>query len=80
MVLSRDGKVHFDEDSYKILGDWLTEVAAANPRTIVVLNTDGPVAMLWLDDVEAVIQAWYGGQGMGTALAREAISAIRLMR
>ncbi|MET7345536.1 glycoside hydrolase family 3 protein [Streptomyces sp. NPDC087866] len=47
----------------------ITEVAAANPRTIVVLNTDGPVAMPWLDDVEAVIQAWYGGQGMGTALA-----------
>ncbi|GHJ97836.1 glycosyl hydrolase [Streptomyces sp. NE5-10] len=47
----------------------ITAVAAANPRTIVVLNTDGPVAMPWLGDVEAVIQAWYGGRGMGTALA-----------
>lgn len=47
----------------------ITAVAAANPRTIVVLNTDGPVAMPWLDDVEAVIQTWYGGRGMGTALA-----------
>ncbi|MFH9736526.1 glycoside hydrolase family 3 protein [Streptomyces roseolus] len=47
----------------------ITAVAAANPRTIVVLNTDGPVAMPWLNDVEAVIQAWYGGRGMGTALA-----------
>ncbi|MFE9045182.1 glycoside hydrolase family 3 protein [Streptomyces sp. NPDC007818] len=47
----------------------VTAVAAANPRTIVVLNTDGPVAMPWLNDVEAVIQAWYGGRGMGTALA-----------
>ncbi|MCF4135951.1 glycoside hydrolase family 3 C-terminal domain-containing protein [Streptomyces sp. Tue 6430] len=28
-----------------------------------------PVATPWLDDVEAVIQAWYGGRGMGTALA-----------
>lgn len=44
-------------------------VAAVNPRTVVVLNTDGPVAMPWLADVEAVVQAWYGGAGMGTALA-----------
>lgn len=44
-------------------------VAAVSPRTVVVLNTDGPVAMPWLDDVEAVVQAWYGGAGMGTALA-----------
>ncbi|WP_246212526.1 beta-glucosidase [Streptomyces abyssomicinicus] len=47
----------------------ITAVAAANPRTVVVLNTDGPVAMPWLGDVEAVVQAWYGGRGMGTALA-----------
>ncbi|MFD3333208.1 glycoside hydrolase family 3 protein [Streptomyces sp. NPDC058700] len=47
----------------------ITAVAAANPRTIVVLNTDGPVTMPWLNDVEAVVQAWYGGRGMGTALA-----------
>ncbi|MFF5898692.1 glycoside hydrolase family 3 C-terminal domain-containing protein [Streptomyces argenteolus] len=47
----------------------ITAVAAANPRTIVVLNTDGPVATPWLNDVEAVIQAWYGGRGTGTALA-----------
>jgi beta-glucosidase len=47
----------------------ITAVAAANPRTIVVLNTDGPVAMPWLNDVGAVLQAWYGGRGMGTALA-----------
>ncbi|MEU1216164.1 glycoside hydrolase family 3 C-terminal domain-containing protein [Streptomyces sp. NPDC005790] len=47
----------------------ITAVAAANPRTIVVLNTDGPVATPWLNDVGAVIQTWYGGRGMGTALA-----------
>ncbi|MFI8193624.1 glycoside hydrolase family 3 protein [Streptomyces sp. NPDC085946] len=47
----------------------VSAVAAANPRTVVVLNTDGPVALPWLDDVAAVVQAWYGGRGMGTALA-----------
>ncbi|MGW2279769.1 glycoside hydrolase family 3 protein [Streptomyces sp. NPDC001770] len=47
----------------------ISAVAAANPRTIVVLNTDGPVATPWLNEVEAVLQLWYGGRGMGTALA-----------
>ncbi|NGO77636.1 beta-glucosidase [Streptomyces sp. YC504] len=44
-------------------------VAAANPRTVVVLNTDGPVAMPWQHEAAAVVQAWYGGRGTGTALA-----------
>ncbi|WP_405009963.1 beta-glucosidase H [Kitasatospora sp. NBC_01539] len=47
----------------------IAAVAAANPRTVVVLNTDGPVAMPWLGSTAAVLQAWYGGRGMGTALA-----------
>ncbi|MEU9590960.1 glycoside hydrolase family 3 C-terminal domain-containing protein [Streptomyces sp. NPDC048193] len=61
-----------DHESYALPGDQnqlITAVAAANPRTVVVLNTDGPIATPWLDDVEAVIQAWYGGRGTGTALA-----------
>jgi beta-glucosidase len=44
-------------------------VAAVNPRTIVVLNTGSPVEMPWIDDVGAVVQAWFGGQAMGDALA-----------
>ena len=44
-------------------------VAAVNPRTIVVLNTGGPVLMPWLHHVEAVLQAWYPGQQYGAALA-----------
>jgi beta-glucosidase len=44
-------------------------VAAANPRTIVVLNTGSPVAMPWVDDVAAIIQLWYPGQEGGHALA-----------
>lgn len=47
----------------------IAAVAAANPRTVVVLNTDGPVAMPWLGSVGAVLQSWYGGSAMGTALA-----------
>jgi beta-glucosidase len=44
-------------------------VAAVNRRTIVVLNTGGPVLMPWLNRVEAVLEAWYPGQQFGTALA-----------
>jgi beta-glucosidase len=44
-------------------------VAAANPRTIVVLQSGGPVAMPWLDRVAAVIEAWYPGQECGNAVA-----------
>jgi beta-glucosidase len=40
----------------------IAAVAAANPRTVVVLNTGDPVLMPWLDDVSAVLQMWYPGQ------------------
>ncbi|MEA3177101.1 MAG: beta-glucosidase [Gammaproteobacteria bacterium] len=45
-------------------------VAAANPHTIVVLETGNPVAMPWLDKVAAVVAAWYPGQDGGTAIAQ----------
>ena len=44
-------------------------VAAVNRRTIVVLNTGGPVLMPWLHHVEGVLEAWYPGQQFGAALA-----------
>jgi beta-glucosidase len=47
----------------------IAAVARANPRTVVVLNTGGPVLMPWLDDVAAVVQSWYPGQAFGAALA-----------
>ena len=45
-------------------------VAAANPRTVVVLTTGQPSAMPWLGAVPAVLQAWYAGQEQGSAIAR----------
>lgn len=44
-------------------------VAAANPRTVVVLNTGGPVLMPWIDRVAGVVQAWYPGEEHGNAAA-----------
>ncbi|WP_036793067.1 beta-glucosidase family protein [Pleomorphomonas koreensis] len=47
----------------------IAAVADANPNTVVVLQTGGPVAMPWLDKVRAVIEAWYPGQEAGNAIA-----------
>ena len=44
-------------------------MAAANPNTIVVLNTGSAVTMPWLSSVKGVLEAWYPGQEDGTAIA-----------
>lgn len=61
-----------DRDGLALPGDQdelVARVAAANPRTVVVLNTPGPVLMPWLSDAAAVLQVWYPGEQYGTALA-----------
>src|SRR6202051_959686 len=47
----------------------ISAVAAANPRTIVVLITGNPVIMPWIDHVAGVMEAWYPGIGGGEAIA-----------
>lgn len=47
----------------------IARVAAANPRTIVVINAGSPVAMDWCDATAAALQLWYPGQESGNALA-----------
>src|SRR5579875_995196 len=47
----------------------IAAVAAANPHTIVVLNTGSAVTMPWLPEVAGVMEAWYPGQEDGTAVA-----------
>lgn len=49
--------------------DLIAAVAAANSRTIVVLETGGPVTMPWLGRVPAVLEAWYPGIRGGQAIA-----------
>ena len=44
-------------------------VVAANPNTVVVLTTGGPVTMPWLDEVPAVLEAWFPGEAQGKAVA-----------
>lgn len=49
--------------------DLIAAVAAANPRTAVVLAAGRPVTMPWLDRVKAVLLSWYPGQEGGPVLA-----------
>lgn len=54
----------------------IARVAAANPNTIVVLETGNPVKMPWIDQVKAVVEAWYPGQEGGTAIANVLTGAV----
>lgn len=58
-----DFSLPYDQDA--LIGT----VAAANPKTVVVLQTGNPVAMPWLDRVGAVLEAWFPGQRGGEAMA-----------
>ena len=49
--------------------DLVAAVIAANPNTVVVLQTGGPVEMPWIGAARAVVQAWYPGQEAGNAIA-----------
>jgi beta-glucosidase len=51
-------------------------VAAANPRTVVVVNAGAPIDLSWIDAVPAVVQLWYPGQEGGHALADVLLGAV----
>jgi beta-glucosidase len=46
----------------------VARVLAANPNTVVVVNTGAPVTMDWADEAPAILQSWFGGQEMADAL------------
>lgn len=48
---------------------FIEQLAKVNPHTIVVLDTGGPVLMPWLDQVPAIVEAWYPGEQDGNAIA-----------
>ncbi len=47
----------------------IAAVLEANPNTVVVLQTGGPVEMPWLEQADTVLQAWYPGQEVGNSIA-----------
>ncbi|OEJ96415.1 beta-glucosidase family protein [Streptomyces thermolilacinus] len=62
----------FDRADLRLPGrqdDLVRAVAAANPRTVVVVNAGAPVEMPWRDEVAAVLLTWFPGQEGGAALA-----------
>lgn len=61
-----DGTLRLDDDQDTLI----RAVAKANSKTIVVLETGGPVLMPWIDKVAAVLEAWYPGTSGGEAIAR----------
>ncbi|WP_309093521.1 glycoside hydrolase family 3 C-terminal domain-containing protein [Streptomyces sp.] len=62
----------FDRADLRLPGhqdDLVRAVAAANPRTVVVVNSGSPVELPWRDEVAAVLLSWFPGQEGGAALA-----------
>jgi beta-glucosidase len=47
----------------------ISKVAAANPHTVVVLETGGPVTMPWAGQVSAILEAWFAGSKGSDAVA-----------
>jgi beta-glucosidase len=61
------------EDSQLAFGDqdqMVQEVARANPRTVVVMETGAPVLTPWRGKIGGLLEAWYPGEDGGTAIAR----------
>lgn len=69
---SLDVSLTLPDDQDKLIA----AVAAANPHTIVVLETGGPVLMPWLSQVAGVLETWYPGSGGGEAIAQVLFGAV----
>ncbi|KAG9191313.1 hypothetical protein G6011_09401 [Alternaria panax] len=48
----------------------ISRIAKRSKKTVVILNTNSAILMPWIDEVNAVLQSWYGGQQIGLALER----------
>ena len=62
-----------DKPHFELPGDQdqlIADIAAANPNTVVVLNTSQPVAMPWAGKVKAILEAWWPGDEGGPAEAK----------
>lgn len=49
--------------------DLISRVLEANPKAAIVLQSGTPVSMPWVDKAGALVQAWYGGNETGNAIA-----------
>jgi beta-glucosidase len=68
-----------DRTSMDLTGDQndlIYAVAAAQPNTIVVVNAGSVISMPWVEEVAAVLMAWYPGQECGDAIADVLFGAV----
>ena len=56
--------------------DLIAQVAAANPHTIVVLETGSPVTMPWVKAPAAILEAWYPGSDGANAVGNVLFGAV----
>jgi beta-glucosidase len=81
LVVGTNSKVEsegYDRSNLDLPGrqdDLVRAVAAANPRTVVVVNSGSPVLMPWRDEVSAILLSWFGGQEYGDAVAAMLLGA-----
>lgn len=58
---------HMDLPPYS--DELVRRVCEANPKTVVVIQSGTPVTMPWVSQCNALVQAWYGGNETGNAIA-----------
>ena len=72
IVMVGDNETEGKDHPISLAGDQdqlVRAVAAANPHTVVVLKTGSAILMPWVDDVPAILEAWYPGEEDGNAVA-----------
>jgi len=69
---SIDVQLHLDGEQDALI----ERVAAANRRTVVVLETGGPVLTPWAAKVPAIVEAWYPGRMGGAAIANVLVGKV----
>jgi beta-glucosidase len=67
-AVESEGRDRFDLRLPGRQDDLVTAVAAANPRTVVVVNAGAPVELPWREQVAAVLVTWFPGMECGNAL------------
>ena len=58
-----------DMDSPPNIDHLIKRVLNVNPNAVIVLQSGTPVAMPWAEDANTILQAWYGGNETGNAIA-----------
>ena len=64
-----EGSDRPDMDSPANVDRLIERVLAVNPKAVIVLQSGTPVTMPWADQASAIVQAWFGGNETGNAIA-----------